>query len=181
MSQTQIAVLVLAAVGVFWALGAYNRLVSMRTAVGQAWARVDEARRQRADAAHALLAALHEPLAAEHGALDALRAALSDSERAAAALTARPLLAANASAWSGAEAVLASTSARVFALVELESRLAGLPAIGVGTAGWQDAGQRLAFARQVYNEAAQAYNDAIAMFPTRLLVRGFGFESAGRL
>jgi LemA protein len=46
---------------------------------------------------------------------------------------------------------------------------------------WRDADTRLAFARQVFNEAAEAYNAAISLFPTRLLVPMFRFGRAGRI
>jgi LemA protein len=46
---------------------------------------------------------------------------------------------------------------------------------------WREANRRLGFARQLFNEAAASYNEAIAAFPTRLLVRMFRFEAAGRL
>ena len=41
--------------------------------------------------------------------------------------------------------------------------------------------KRLGFARQLFNETAQPYNEAIAAFPTRLLVGLFRFGAAGRL
>ena len=46
---------------------------------------------------------------------------------------------------------------------------------------WNDANQRLRFARQLFNEAAVPYDEAITTFPTSLLVRAFRFEAAGRL
>ena len=45
----------------------------------------------------------------------------------------------------------------------------------------REAEPRLGFARQLFNEAVQAYNDAVRLFPTRLLARLFGFGTAGRL
>ncbi|MDP1646621.1 MAG: LemA family protein, partial [Rubrivivax sp.] len=88
MSQEQIAALVAAAVAVFWMLGAYNRLVALRNDIGQAWATVEEAQRQRGASVAPLVAALREPLAAEQGALDALLAAQGASAQATAALAA---------------------------------------------------------------------------------------------
>ena len=40
---------------------------------------------------------------------------------------------------------------------------------------------RLAFARQVFNEAGSAYNDGTQQFPTRLLRSVLGFVRAGLL
>ena len=76
-SLRQGLVLALAAVAVFWMVGAYNRLVALRNAVSQAWGRIDDTLRLRAAAAEPLLAALREPLASEQGALDAMQASLS--------------------------------------------------------------------------------------------------------
>jgi LemA protein len=39
---------------------------------------------------------------------------------------------------------------------------------------------RLRFARQSFNDAVGAYNQAIVQFPTRLLMSLFGFEPASR-
>ena len=82
MNAQQIGLLVLAAVLVFWTVGAYNRLVALRNTIAEAWAKVDDALRQRQAAAEPLLAALREPLAAEQGALDAWLAASTEAARA---------------------------------------------------------------------------------------------------
>ena len=36
---------------------------------------------------------------------------------------------------------------------------------------WRELAPRLSFARQLFNEAASSYDEALAQFPTRLLVR----------
>jgi LemA protein len=53
--------------------------------------------------------------------------------------------------------------------------------VAANTRSWREADARLAFARQLFNEAAEAYNAAIALFPTRLLVPMFRFGKAGRI
>jgi LemA protein len=180
-TQNQWLLLGLLAVQVFWMVGAYNRLVSLRSAIGGAWAKVDEALRQRAQAADPLLAALREPMAAEHGALDATLAALADVKRTATVMGARPVVAENAAAWVTAEASLSATASRLFALLEHSEALGRQEDVRLNTRNWRDADARLAFARQLFNEAAEAYNAAIALFPTRLLAPMFRFGPAGRL
>ncbi len=181
MSARQLVALALGAVAVFWMVGAYNRLVRLRNAINQAWARVDEALGQRAAAIESLLAALREPLAHEQGALDALQAAHADAVRAAAALRAQPLRAPHASAWVATEAALAAAGNRVFALVEQDAELALQPPVAAATVSWREAGTRLAFARQLYNDAAEQHDAALAVFPTRVLTPLFGFRRAGRI
>lgn len=181
MTAQQMGWLALAAVLMFWAVGAYNRLMALRSAITGAWAKVDDALRQRAAAAEALGAALREPLAAESGALDAWQAALAEAARAAATLGAKPVQQAHAVAWVAAEAALAAAASRVFALLEQHAELRQGEAVASQVLAWQEASKRLRFARQFFNEAAAPYDEAIATFPTRLLVRAFRFRAAGRL
>ena len=181
MTAQQIALLAGAAVLVFWAVGAHNRLVVLRNAIGQAWAKVDEALRQRQAGADPLLAALREPLAAEHGALDTWAAALAEAARAATTLGGKPVVAEHASAWVAAETTLAAAASRVFALLEQHAQLHAQDDVRASVTAWREAGTRLGFARQLFNEAATAYNEAITTFPTRLLAPVFRFSAAGRL
>ena len=181
MSSGQLIALVLAAVAVFWMVGAYNRMVSLRTSIGQAWAKVDEALRQRGAAAQSLMVALREPLAAEQGALDAWQAALTENTRSAAQMSAKPVVQAHALAWVATETAQAGAASRVFALLDQHTELRAQEAVAADAALWRDAQARLAFARQFFNEAAQPYNEAIALFPTRILVPMFSFGPAGRL
>ncbi|CAD5371803.1 conserved hypothetical protein [Rubrivivax sp. A210] len=180
MNAEQIAVLGFAAVLLFWMVGGYNRLMAQRNGIAQAWQRVAEALQQRATAAP-LADALALPLAAEAGALQAWRAALSTAERAAASLGDKPVLQDRAAAWLAAEAALAAASSRVFALLDQQSELARSDTVAPLVAAWRDAQQRLPFARQFFNDAVAAHNAALEVFPTRLLARLCGFKPAGRI
>jgi LemA protein len=181
LSAQLITLLALAAVLMFWAVGAHNRLVALRNAIGESWAKVDEALRQRGAAADALTAALREPLAAEAGALDTWQAALAEAARAAATMSARPVAPNHAAAWVACEAAVAAAASRVFALLEQQADLRQQAPVDASVSAWGEARTRLGFARQLFNEAALKYNDAIAAFPTRLLVGLFRFGAAGRL
>ncbi len=181
MSRGQIALLAAMAVLVLWMVGAYNRLMVLRDAIKQAWAKVDDALRQRAAAADPLLGDLRAPLAAEQGALDRLQAAHQEAARAAAVMGALPVVEAHATAWVGTEAALAAAASRVFALAEYSDEVRQAPGVQAHATVWREAQARLVFARQLFNEAAEEYNAAIALFPTRLLVPIFRFGPAGRL
>jgi LemA protein len=181
MSHGQIAMLAAAAVLVLWMVGAYNRLVVLRNVIKQAWAKVDDALHQRAAAAVPLLEALRGPLAAEQGALDRLQAAQHETTRAAAVMAGLPVDEAHASAWVASEAALAAAASRVLALLEYSDDARQAPDVQAQATLWREAQARLVFARQLFNEAAEEYNAAIAQFPTRLLVSMFRFGPAGRL
>ncbi len=181
MSPGQIAALVAAAVAAFWILGAYNRLVGLRNAIDQAWAKVEAAQRQRGAAVAPLVAALREPLAAEHGALDTLQAAQGASTQATAAMAARPVPAGAAARWLAAESALTSAASRVLALVEQHPDVSAREPVAGLVRAWHEEAPRLGFARQLFNEAARSHDEALAQFPTRLLVPLFGFGPAGRI
>ena len=181
LSAGQIAVLALAAVAVFWMLGAYNRVMALRNAIGTAWQQVDETLQRRAAAVTPLTAALREPLAAEQGALDALLAAQAQVQTAADAVRQRPVQDARVAALAGAEAAMAAAASRVLALLDQHPALVSDEGLAPHVRAVREAGQRLGFARQLFNEASQRYDAAVQQFPTRLLARLYGFGAAGRL
>jgi LemA protein len=170
-----------AALLVFWMVGAYNRLVALRTAIGSAFQQVDDLLQRRAAAAEPLVAAAREPMAAEAGALDAWLAAAAQVRSAADALRARPVMASLAAALAAAEAGMSATGSRVLALLEQHPEVATQPAVASLLATLREVEPRLAFARQLFNDEAAVYNDAVALFPTRLLAPMFRFGLAGRL
>jgi LemA protein len=181
MTPTLLAVAVFGAVLLFWVIGAYNRLVALRNEIGSAWTRLHETLQQRGALLQPLVATLREPMAAEHGALDTWLGTHAEATKAAAAMAVRPVNAEQAQAWVAAEAALAAAASRVLALLEQHAELLASEAIAAPLAGWRDAQARLPFARQFFNDAARAYNEAAGLFPTRLVARGFGLSPAGLL
>jgi LemA protein len=142
-------------------LGAYNRLVALRGAIVAAWAQLDAVLQQRA--------VVNAQLAAQQPAF-ALPAPLQQLQQAVDALRQRPASAERATALAAAEA------AWQMVLAERIDTLA--TAAPDAVAELHELQPRLAFARQLYNDAVAAYNDAAAQFPTRLLTRLFGFGPA---
>jgi LemA protein len=181
LSVEQLAVLVLAAVLVFWMVGAYNRLVALRNAIAAAWAGVAETLHQRGEVVAPLLAALREPLSAEHGALDALHGSHAQAQAAATEVKAHPLSPAAVAGWRSAESALASSASRVLSLLDQHAELRSTPAVATAVATWQLAESRLVYGCQVFDAAVVAYNEATAQLPTRWLLRLFGFAAAARL
>ena len=70
---------------------------------------------------------------------------------------------------------------RLLALLDQRSDLAAADDLAPHVAALRDASQRLAFARQLFNDAVGGYNEAARQFPTRLLSSLFGFGAAGTL
>ncbi len=174
MTTTTIALWVTAAVLLFWAVGAYNRLVRLRHALARRFAVLD----QQCDARQALLQRLAEQLAALPGseaAAPIVQAALAQCDAARAHARSRPSEAPALTSLRLAETILSEARAR---LAE------ALPADEAGLALRAElaaADNTLDFARRQFNDAAAAYNQAIAQFPTWLIAGPFGFRSAALL
>lgn len=181
MKTTQIVALAAAATGLFWMVGAYNRLTRLRNDIGAAWAQFDAQLQRRATALPALLGALDEAMSAERGALDAVRSGEEQVRQAADGLRPAPLRPERAAALVIALAQLDSALARMLALLEQHPALREIEAVADARRELHDVDLRLAFARQLFNGASEAYNAAIEQFPTRLLLGFFRFGPAGRL
>jgi len=166
----------------FWMVGAYNRLMRLRQAVGQAWAQIDDCLPRRAAALALLLAAVRGALAdQESGSLSALMVALERERQAALAVRPRPFDPVLVQAWATCERELVSPLARLHALVEQRAELDESDGVRPAREQLAELALRLNFARQTYNEAANAYNSAQADWPTRLLVPLFRLRPAVRL
>lgn len=174
-------VLGVAAVGLLWMVGAYNRLMALRNAVLQAWQPAHAALQQRHAAFAPLLEALREPLAPEHRALELWLLHHTEAARALTALAAQPLQAQAASALVAAEAQLAPSTSRTMALLDSQFELRQRPELRALLGTWQQAEAQLAFGRQLFNTAAEAHDRALLQWPTRLLVRVFSLAPVGRL
>ncbi len=165
----------------FWVVGAYNRLVGLRNEITAAWQRLAEALQPRDAAVEPLVALLRAPMAAEQGALDAFLGAAAQARQGAAALGARPLDTTLARQWVAAEAALARAATRLLALLEHQPELRADAGVAPLLAAWTESQPRLAYARQRFNEAAEAHDAAIALFPTTLIARAFRLAAVGRV
>ncbi|HET9823025.1 MAG TPA: LemA family protein [Burkholderiaceae bacterium] len=181
LSGLQLVSLLAAAVLVFWVIGAYNRLVALRMAIGSAWAQFEEPFARREQIVGPLAVQLRAPLDGEHSALDALVVALAQARSAADAVRARPVRPAALATFQAREAQLTAALARVQALAEQSTAAHEDVATAELLAQLGEAQLRMAAARRWFNDAAAAYDAAIAQWPTRLLVPLFRFNRAGRL
>ncbi len=181
MTDAQIAALAGCAVLVFWAVGAYNRLITLRDDIAKAFAPVDAQVQHR----HALLLQWAEGL---HAVVDealplyeAVLTACAQLQLACDGARARPSAGSAATGLRLAEEALIAARLRLQAeLPARQQRLSGLE-IEANSEQLAAADNTLAFARNQFNAAARTYNDAIRQFPTRLVATVFGFQVAGTL
>ena len=161
----------LLAVLVFWAVGAYNRLVGLRAVIRRRFGPIDQQLAARSVLLLQLIDGLaHEPEVAAHD-LEALRAARSQANSALDVARARP---------SSAESIKALRVAMQI-LVEARKRLTGVPKAPEHqplVAELAACDNALRFAQDQFNDAVQEYNAAVSQFPTGLLATVFQFRGA---
>ena len=175
MTTSEIIGCVLAAVLLFWAVGAYNRLVRLRGAIVRQFAPVDEQFRTR----HALLLQLTDALAPMLAnaapRIESLRAACQQLEAPCTHARQRPGATGAITSLRLADAILAEARARLPVQSAPGSELAAL------NARLHASDATLAFARRQFDDAVIEYNRAVKQFPTLLLVGMFGFRAAATL
>lgn len=175
MTTTQIVGWAGAAVLLFWAVGAYNRLVRLRGAIVRQFAPVDEQFRAR----HALLLQqldmLGSLLVNAAPRIEVLRAASLQVVAACAHARQRPGATGAVTSLRLADEILGEARARLPVPSAPGSDLAAL------NTQLQSSDAMLAFARRQFDEAVVEYNRSVTQFPTLLLVSLFGFRSAATL
>lgn len=181
-SHTQlVATFVGVAVLIFWMLGAYNRLMRLRNDIGRAWEQLDVQFTRRSQALQDLLLALADPFRSERPALDAVTEAHDLLMLSLDAVRSRPAQAQAVSDLGSALARLEPAMTRLLALLEHQPRLRELPEVEQPRNELLDVAARMPYARQVFNDAVQTYNDAVRQWPTRVLTGLFHFGPAGPL
>ncbi|MDO5626177.1 MAG: LemA family protein [Pseudomonadota bacterium] len=177
----------LLALGLFWLVGAYNRLVRLRAAVGKAFAALDEQLlRQLVWVQASLPASMRGGAGTSPGELqDEVTAAWARLQAASdqfavtlAQARARPL-----DAPGMASMVLAHEAMRTAWNGALADAMPpdAVPSAERLQARWMRLLHQAIPLRTAFNDAASAYNQAIAQFPTVLLARLVGFRPAGSL
>ncbi|WP_416760287.1 LemA family protein [Roseateles sp. So40a] len=171
----------LAAVLVFWCIGAYNRVMLLRNEIGKAFAQLDDALTRRFAHGDLLLERLRERLPSEQASLDALAAAQTEARAATQAVRGRPYAADPVATLAVAAAVHGAALTRLVSLVEHNVELIVEPDLAAAVDELKMIERQRAFSRQVFNQAVEAYNAAIRQFPTRVLMSFVGFTEARSL
>ena len=177
---TIVVVLVLAGVGL-WAVTAYNALVRRRNEIGNAFAQIDVQLKRRHDLVPNLVETARGYLQHESQTLQAVTAARSGADRAVAAARRRPTEAAAIGALAGAEAALDGLLSRLMAVVEDNPELKADATMRELSEELAHTENRLAFARQAFNDAVLDYNNAAQQVPANAVAALFGFRAAAML
>lgn len=176
--MTTLIILGIAALIVIWAISIYNNLVNLRNRVSNAFSQIDVQLTRRYDLIPNLVEAVKGYMAHEKSTLEAVinarNAAVSGLKNAAA----NPADPDAIKTLAAAEATLGGTLGRLFALVENYPDLKASQNMMQFQEELASTENKVAFARQAFNDAVMGYNNACQNFPGNLVSRNFGFKDA---
>jgi LemA protein len=173
-----IILLVVVLVIVFWAVGAYNRLVSLQNQFKNAFAQIDVQLKRRYDLIPNLVETAKGYMKHEREALEAVIAARNQAVNANAKASADPTDPNAMQQMAAAEGMLSSTLGRMFALSEAYPDLKANQNMMQLTEELTSTENRIAFARQAYNDGVMQYNTSREQFPGSIIAGMFAFKPA---
>jgi len=161
-----------------WVVSLYNGLVRSRNAYKNAFAQIDVQLKRRHDLIPNLVETAKGYLRHERETLEAVTAARTRAVDAQSAAAANPGDPAAMQRLAGAENALTQTLGRLFALSEAYPDLRANQNMMQLSEELTSTENRVAFARQHYNDAVMAYNNKRETFPTNIIAGRFGFGPA---
>ncbi|HOX58431.1 MAG TPA: LemA family protein [Candidatus Paceibacterota bacterium] len=161
-----------------WFVVTYNALVALRNRFKNAFAQIDVQLKRRYDLIPNLVETAKGYLKHERGTLEAVVAARNAASAASLSAAQNPGNAAAMKQLSSAETALASTLGRLFALAEAYPDLKANTTMLTLMEELTSTENKVAFARQAYNDAVMSYNTKRETFPTNLIAGPFNFGPA---
>lgn len=172
---TLIILIAVVVILLFWGVGIYNRLVNLRNQVKNAWSQIDVQLQRRYDLIPNLVETVKSYMSYEKGTLEAVIQARNQ------AASARESLAqaggpteGSMKGLLGAEATLQGAMGKFFALAENYPQLRASENMKMLQEELSSTENKVAFARQAYNDQAMFYNTAQQQFPAAIFASMFG-------
>lgn len=165
----------------FWVVGAYNRLVSLRNRFRNAFAQIDVQLKRRYDLIPNLVETAKGYMKHERETLEAVIAARNIAVNASVRAAGDPTDGAAVQQLATAESSLGATLGRLFALSEAYPELKANENMMQLTEELTSTENRIAFARQAFNDNVMEYNNSVQQFPGSVIANMFGFLAAEML
>jgi LemA protein len=162
-------------------VGGYNGLVGKRNRFKNAYAQIDVQLKRRYDLIPNLVETVKGYMKHESETLEAVIRARNAAYGAAQAAAAQPGDPAALKSLASAEGALAQGLSKIIALSENYPDLKASSNMAQLTEELTSTENRVAFARQAYNDAVTEYNSAREVFPAVLFAAAMGFGPAGLL
>jgi LemA protein len=164
-----------------WAMSAYNGLVGLRNQVKNAFAQIDVQLKRRYDLIPNLVETAKGYIKHERETLEAVIAARSAAMSAQASASADPTDGGAVRQLGVAENALGASLGRFFAVAEAYPDLKANQNMLQVSEELTSTENKIAFARQAFNDTVMGYNIAVEQFPGNLLANAFGFKTAEQL
>lgn len=166
---------------VLWGGGIYNGLVTRRNAYRNAFAQIDVQLTRRHDLIPNLVETVKAYMQHERDTLEAVIRARNSAIGGLNAAKGNPGDPAAMQQLAQAEGALGGALGRLFALSEAYPELKSSANMAQLTEELSSTENRVAFARQAFNDAVMGYNNQREVFPANLLAGTFNFQQAALL
>jgi LemA protein len=175
-----IVLVVLVAIAAFL-VASYNRLVALRNRFKNAFAQIDVQLKRRYDLIPNLVETARGYMQHERETLESVIRARNAASQAEQRAASDPGDASAIRGLMGAEQALTGALGRFFALAEAYPDLKANQTMASLQEELSSTENRIAFARQAFNDAVMHYNTGREVFPTNLIAGMFGFTEAQHL
>ncbi|HYJ05369.1 MAG TPA: LemA family protein [Chthoniobacterales bacterium] len=162
----------------FFVIGAYNALVTLRNRYKNAYSQIDVQLKRRYDLIPNLVETAKGYLQHERGTLEAVIAARNAAATANTRAAQNPGEASAMKDLSSAESALSGVMGRLFALAEAYPDLKANTTMMTLMEELTSTENKVSFARQAYNDSVMAYNTKREVFPTNIIANSFNFAPA---
>jgi LemA protein len=173
-----IVVLVLVVIVGVWIASIYNKLVALRNRFKNAFAQIDVQLKRRYDLIPNLVETAKAYLKHERETLEAVIQARNSAQQASQQAAAHPEDASAVKGLIGAETALTGAMGRFFALAEAYPDLKANQNMMQLTEELTSTENKIAFARQGYNDSVMTYNTRRESFPSNIIAGMFSFQPA---
>jgi LemA protein len=163
---------------VFWVVGVYNGLVTLRNRYKNAYSQIDVQLKRRYDLIPNLVETAKAYLSHERNTLEAVIAARNAASSANQKAASNPGDASTMKDLMGAEAALTGSLGKLFALVESYPDLKANQNMSQLSEELTSTENKVAFARQAYNDSVMRYNTDREVFPGNIVAGMFQFTPA---
>jgi LemA protein len=175
---TLLILLVIVAVVAFWGVGIYNGLVTARNAYRNAFAQIDVQLQRRFDLIPNLVEVAKKYMAHERETLEAVIAARSAAQSGLSAAKANPGDPEAMAQLAAAQGQLNAGLGRLLAVAEAYPDLKANQNMMQLTEELTSTENKVAFARQAFNDSVMGYNNRREAFPGNIFAGMFGFAAA---
>ena len=179
MSTLLIVILVIVALLVLWGIGVYNRLIQLRNQVNNAWSQIDVQLQRRYDLIPNLVEAVKGYMTYEKGTLEAVITARNQAQQARSQIEqGGGPTSSSIKELAAADMAVRGAVTNIMALAENYPQLRASENMQQLQEELSSTENKVAFARQAYNDNVLLYNTTQQQFPAALIASSFGHHPA---